>query len=104
MPLLTRMCVCVRACVCVCVCVQGEEGEEPTGPEPLKFVITETQRLRFMMQSISAGTDVVRPQLGSSNISDPPPIGRPLSSLSPEIDRSRAAPPGSQSPMVLAEI
>jgi radial spoke head protein 9 len=38
---------------------EGEEGEEPTGPEPLKFVITETQRLRFMMQSISAGTDVV---------------------------------------------
>lgn len=43
----------------VALLVQGEEGEEPAAPEPLKFVITETQRLRFMMQNISSGTDVV---------------------------------------------
>lgn len=38
---------------------EGEE-EEDKGPEPLKFPITETQRLRFMMENISKGTNIVR--------------------------------------------
>jgi len=37
----------------------GEEGEEPTGPAPLKFDITELQRLRFMIENIQSGTGVV---------------------------------------------
>ena len=37
----------------------GEEGEENTGPEPLKFDVTEVQRLRFMMENIQSGTGLV---------------------------------------------
>lgn len=37
---------------------EGEEGE-PTGPAPLKFIIKESQRLRFMMENISIGTATV---------------------------------------------
>lgn len=38
---------------------EGEEGEENTGPEPLKFDVTEVQRLRFMMENIQSGTGLV---------------------------------------------
>ena len=43
----------------------GEDGEEPTGPEPLKFNITEVQRLRFMMENIQSGTGLVSAHISS---------------------------------------
>jgi radial spoke head protein 9 len=36
---------------------EGEEGEA-AGPAPLKFIITEAQRLRFLMENICTGTNV----------------------------------------------